>query len=50
MEHYLLNIEIIENKEKKFRREVGTSKMRMERLLGDAKMLKHTLEYNTQAD
>jgi len=30
---------------KKLRREVGAWKMRMERLLGDPKILKHTLEY-----
>lgn len=32
---------------KKLRREVGVGKMRLDRLLGGPKMLKHTMEYLT---
>ena len=45
VEHYLLECRKYREERKKFRREVGAKKMRVARLLGDTKLIKHTLEY-----
>ena len=45
VEHYLLECRKYREQRKKLRKEVGTVKMRVARLLGDTKVIKHTLEY-----
>jgi len=45
VEHYLLECRKYREQRKKLRKEVGTAKMRVARLLGDTKVLEHTLEY-----
>ena len=50
MHHYLLECRNYREQRKKLRKEVGTGKMRVERLLGDPKMIKHTLEYIKATD
>ena len=45
VEHYLLECRNYRDQRKKLRREAGKGKMRMEILLGDPKIIKHTLEY-----
>jgi hypothetical protein len=44
-EHYLLECRNHRDQRKKLRNEVGRGKMRMEALLGDPKIIKHTLDY-----
>ena len=50
VEHYLLECRNYREQRKKLRREVGRGKMRMEILLGDPKIIKHTLEYIKETD
>ena len=45
VEHYLLECRNYREQRKKLREKVGNGKMRMERLLGDPKTIKHTVEY-----
>jgi ribonuclease HI len=45
VEHYLLECRNYREQRNKLRREAGKGMMRMERLLGDPKIIKHTLEY-----
>ena len=45
MEHYLLECRKFREQRTKLRKKVGTTKMRVARLLGDTKLIKHTLEY-----
>jgi hypothetical protein len=45
VEHYLLEYRNYRDQRRKLRKEVGRGKMRMEVLLGDAKIIKYTLEY-----
>ena len=45
VEHYLLECRKFREQRKKLRKEVGTAKMRVARLLGDTKLIRHTLEY-----
>ena len=45
VEHYLLECRKFREQRKKLRKEIGAGKMRVSRLLGDTKLLKHTLEY-----
>ena len=50
VEHYLLECRNYRDQRKKLRREVGRGKMRMEVLLGDPKIIIHTLEYIKETD
>ena len=45
VEHYLLECRNFREQRRKLRSEVGTGKMRVGRLLGDPKIIKHTVEY-----
>ena len=45
VEHYLLECRNYKEQRRKLRMEVGTGKMRVARLLGDPKMINHTMEY-----
>ena len=45
MSHYLLKCEIYEEERDALRRKVGVQGMRVEQLLGDPKLVKHTLEF-----
>ena len=45
MEHYLLECRKFREQRKKLRKEIGTMKMRVARLLGDTKVITYTLEY-----
>jgi hypothetical protein len=45
VEHYLLECRNYREQRNKLKREAGKGMMRMERLLGDPKIIKHTLEY-----
>ena len=45
VEHYLLECRKFREQRKKLRKEVGTVKMRVARLLGDTKLIKHTVEF-----
>ena len=44
VEHYLLECRKFREQRKKLRKEVGTVKMRVAGLLGDTRLIKHTLE------
>ena len=52
VEHYLLECRKYNEQRKKLRREVGPGRMRMEKLLGYPKLVKHTLEFvaNTKGE
>ena len=51
VEHYLLECRSYREQRKRLGRAVGTGKMRVGRLLGDPKIIKHTLKYvRPQAD
>lgn len=43
--HYLLKCEIYEEERDALRKRVGVQGMRVNKLLGDSKLVKHTLEY-----
>ncbi len=45
IEHYLLECRKFREQRKKLRKEIGTVKMRVARLLGDTKLIKHTVEH-----
>src|SRR5438046_6240924 len=45
VEHYLLECRKYREQRKKLRSEAGRGRMRIERLLGDPEVIKHTLEY-----
>src|ERR1700731_4791395 len=45
VEHYLLECRKFREQRMKLRKEIGTAKMRVTRLLGDTKLIKHTMEY-----
>ena len=45
MAHYLLKCEIYEEERDALRRKVGAHGMKVEKLLGDSKSVKHTLEF-----
>ena len=45
VQHYLMECRNYREQRKKLRREAGAGKMKMERLLGDPKVIKYTLEY-----
>src|SRR5947207_12439867 len=45
MKHYLLECRKFREQRKKLRKEVEIAKMRVARLLGNTKLIKHTLEY-----
>jgi ribonuclease HI len=45
VEHYLLECRNFREQRKKLRKEIGTAKMRVARLLGDTKLLEYTVEY-----
>ena len=47
VEHYLLECRRYKDQRKTLRREVGMGKMRVDRLLGDPKLIRHTMEYIT---
>jgi len=52
VEHYLLECRKYNEQRKKLRREVGPGRMRIEKLLGYPKLVKHTLEFvaNTKGE
>jgi hypothetical protein len=50
VEHYLLECRNYREERKKLRKEFGRGNMRLGRLLGDTKLIKHTLEYITATD
>jgi len=43
--HYLLKCELFEQQRDKLRREVGAQGMRVEKLLGNPKMIESTIQY-----
>jgi len=45
VEHFLLECRNYKEQRKLLKKNVGTGKMKTDKLLGDAKLLKHTLEY-----
>ena len=45
VEHYLLECRKYKEERKKLRREVGAGNMRVVRLLGDTKLIRHTMEF-----
>ena len=45
IEHYLLECRKFREQRKELRKKVETVKMRVARLLGDTKLIKHTVEY-----
>ena len=47
MEHYLLKCRRYKDQRKKLRKEVGMGKMRVDKLLGNPKVIRHTMEYIT---
>ena len=47
VEHYLLECRTHKEERKKLRKEAGTGKMKIQVLLGNSKVLKHTMQYIT---
>src|SRR5436190_23445777 len=45
IKHYLLEYRKFREQKKKLRKEIGIVKMRVARLLGNTKLIKHTVEY-----
>lgn len=47
VEHYLLQCRTYKEERKKLRKEAGAGKMKIQVLLGNPKVLKHTMQYIT---
>src|SRR5436189_4483795 len=50
VEHYLLEYRKFREQKKKLRKKIETVKMRVTRLLGDMKLIKHTMEFINATD
>ena len=48
VEHFLLNCELYDEERDALRRKVGAQGMKCSTLLGDNKIIKHTIEYITK--
>ena len=46
VEHYLLNCELYEKERDRLRMEAGIEGMRVSKLLGDPKLIKHTIHHH----
>lgn len=45
VEHYLLECELYVEQRKELRKNIGIGRMKVEKLLGDPKLVKHTVEF-----
>src|SRR6266496_2105488 len=45
VQHYLLRCELFDEQRNRLRKEVGVEGMRVEKLLGDPKLIKNTIKY-----